>query len=57
MKKLFTALIIAAGLFGGSLTAVENPYPDWVWINNVWYYTGTETPPPTPPPPVPPLIR
>lgn len=54
MKKLFTALIIAAALFGGALTADESPYPDWVWINSNWVYTGTENPPPPPPPIQPP---
>jgi len=57
MKKLFAAIIIATALFGGSLTADENPYPDWIWVNNAWVYVGTENPPTSSPPPTPPLIR
>ncbi len=56
MKKLLTALIIAAALFSGSICADENPYPDWIWLNNSWVYVGTENPSPSPPP-VPPYIR
>lgn len=55
MKKLLTVLLIAAALFSGILTADESPlYPDWVWINSTWVYTGTENPPPPPPPIKPP---
>jgi hypothetical protein len=43
MKKLLTVLLIAAALFSEILTADESPlYPDWVWINSAWVYTGTD---------------
>jgi hypothetical protein len=52
---LLTVLLIAAALFSEILTADESPlYPDWVWINSAWVYTGTENPPPPPPPIKPP---
>jgi len=52
MKKLLSIALLAGSLLINSAFCYVPVYPDWVWSNGVWVYTGTNPNPPPPPPPI-----
>mgnify|MGYP006885996505 CR=1 FL=1 len=48
---MFAVALIALSLLSKPVFADVDPYHDWVWLNGIWIYTGTD-PDPQPPAPV-----